>query len=228
MQSIGLYLINKLTIKIPMKRIYLFTIAFMSFVSTFAQDWVNDPKIIFGIKTGATFPTFEVSGADAKGVVPSSITSFYAGLTANMHVTGILSIQPGLSLVGKGASLSSSSGTTTQLTLLYIETPINVMANFETSHGTIFVGAGPYWDFVIGGTLSVTSKADTNIEFGSDFNDDIRSGDFGFNFLLGYQLKNGINIHTGYGLGLTNIQPDATLDKKYKNSVLSLGLGFSF
>lgn len=211
-----------------MKRIYLLTIVVMSFVSVFAQDGVSDPKIFFGIKAGAAFPTFAVSGADAKGVTPSSITSFYAGLAASIHITGIISIQPGLSLVGKGASLSSSSSTTTQLTLLYFETPINVMANFETSYGTIFVGAGPYWDFVIGGTLSVTGKSDKKLEFNTDFDNDIRSGDFGFNFLLGYQLKNGINIHTGYGLGLTNIQPDTTLDKKYKNSVLSVGLGFSF
>ena len=211
-----------------MKRIYLLTIAFLSFVSVFAQNGVSDPKIMFGIKVGATFPTFTVSGADAKGVTPSSITSFYTGLAASMHITGVLSIQPGLSIVGKGASLSSSSNTTTQLTLLYIEIPINVMANFETNNGTIFVGTGPYWDFLIDGTLSETGKANKNPVFNTDFDNDIRSGDFGFNFLLGYRLKNGINIHTGYSLGLTNIQPDATLDKKYKNSVLSVGLGFSF
>lgn len=228
MQSIALYLTNKFIIKMLIKKIYLLSMAFMSFISAFAQNGVSDPKIIFGIKAGATFPTFAVSGADAQGVVPSSITSYYTGVSGSIHITGVLSLQPGLSLVSKGASLSPLSSATTQLTLLYIETPINVMANFEMSHGTIFVGAGPYWDFLIGGTLSVTGKADTNIEFGSDFNNDVRSGDFGFNFLLGYQFKSGINIHTGYGLGLTNIQPDATLDKKYKNSVISVGLGFSF
>lgn len=212
-----------------MKKILLFLL-FATSISAFAQKGVYDPKIVFSIKAGATFPTYTVSGADAKGETPSSIASYYAGIAANIPLIGILSIQPGLSLVNKGASLSvGSSSVTTQFAPLYIETPINFMVNMATGRGGLFfVGAGPYWDFVVGGTLSITGKPDKNLDYGADFNNDIRSGDFGFNFLMGYQLKNGFNIHAGYGLGLINVQADPSLDKEYKNRVVSVGLGFSF
>jgi hypothetical protein len=61
-----------------------------------------------------------------------------------------------------------------------------------------------------------------DINFGEQ--GDMSSIDFGMNFLLGYQLKNGLSVNAGYGLGLTNNYENLSS----KNKVFSLGLGFAF
>lgn len=60
--------------------------------------------------------------------------------------------------------------------------------------------------------------------------DEIKRGKFGFNFLAGFQLDNGLNIHGGYGLGITGVtnNPDGFGDLKFKNRVFSIGLRFTF
>ena len=73
-------------------------------------------------------------------------------------------------------------------------------------------------------------KEEEDLKFGNDpEEDDLRKGDFGINFLAGYQLTNGFNVGVNYGLGLNKILPDfEDSDNKAKNRVFSVTLGFSF
>src|SRR5690606_7522070 len=118
------------------------------------------------------------------------------------------------------------------------EIPVNVIANFETSGGSLFVGAGPYYALGVAGKIRAefsetddgitnTAKIEEDIKFGNNSGATLKSGDFGINFLIGYELTNGLNIHTGYGLGLSNINTTDT-ELTVKNRVFSVGLGFSF
>ena len=61
-------------------------------------------------------------------------------------------------------------------------------------------------------------------------NDNLKSVDFGVNFLAGYQLSSGLNFGAGYGLGLTNLTPTSTssTNVEQNNRVLSFTLGYAF
>ncbi|WP_316827626.1 porin family protein [Pedobacter miscanthi] len=221
----------------------LLTVAGLGFA---ASAQTNNIKI--GVKAGVTFPTFGTSGTENQGDNWKTNTSFYVGGTVDIAVSDMFSIQPGLSLIGKGgkadlseyhAELGNSYTLTgnAKLSTMYIELPVNAVVNFNTGSGKFFIGAGPYYAMAISGktktaaTLtyggtSVSDSSNEDIKFGKDGS--MKRGDFGVNFLAGYQLNNGFNIHAGYGLGLSNLDYSDASASKVTNRVLSVGVGFSF
>jgi len=182
----------------------------------------------FGVKAGVTFPTLSIS-EDEDGAVKSN-TGFYVGGTVDFGISEMFSLQPGLTLSNKGAKMDIL-GVTAKTNLMYIELPVNALVNIPVGDGKVFVGGGPYYGMAISGKNKVSGSFEgesvsesEDIEFGDD--GEFKRGDFGVNFLGGYQLNNGFNIHAGYGLGLSNISNDS--DAKTKNRVFSVGVGFSF
>ena len=210
------------------------------------HSFAQESRVKFGVKAGVTFPTLVASGDDSD---VKTTTSFYVGGTATFPVSNMFSLQSGLSLVGKGAESSdldedfdSQDVTVTgkaKIHPLYLEIPLNAIVNFEAGSGKFYVGAGPYYAFGVGGKIkadvSSTSGGTTasasvkeDIKFGNGDEDTFKSGDFGVNFLAGYQLNNGFNIQAGYGLGLSNVFNIDSDIAKVKNRVFSVGIGYSF
>lgn len=182
----------------------------------------------FGVKAGVTFPTMSVEGDD-DGAVKSS-TGFYVGGTVDFGISEMFTLQPGLVLSNKGAKVDML-GISASTSLMYIEIPVNALVNIPVGDGKVFVGAGPYYGMAISGKNKFKGSFDgesisesEDVEFGDG--GDFKRSDFGVNFLGGYQLNNGFNIHAGYGLGLSNINGDSNGNSK--NRVFSVGLGFSF
>lgn len=213
-------------------------------MSAFAQ---NGP-VKFGVKAGATFPNFSISG-DASGDDFKTTTSFYVGGTVTFPVSDRFSLQSGLSFIGKGtesdnvSDIEAEAGVTVtgkaKINPLYLELPVNAIVNFEAGNGKFFVGAGPYVAMGIAGKVKVTGSATGNgstatatvkedIKFGTGDDDLLKRGDFGLNFLAGYELNNGFNIQAGYGLGLSNLLDVDSNIASMKNRVLSIGVGYSF
>lgn len=201
----------------------------------------NEPSITFGIKAGATFSKFSLSNNSETHYTASSVTSFYVGGTVNIPLFSVLSIQPGLLFAGKGSNTQRPSAPPasedTKFSPFYLEIPMNLMTQFELGLGTFFVGGGPYFSFSVGGKIKKTFvdqagaseiDKDANIQFGSNASNDLKKTDFGLNALLGYQLSNGVNIHGSYSFGLANIDPDDSAPPSLKNSIISMGLGYSF
>ena len=228
-----------------MKKIFTTTLFCAIGMFSFAQ-------IKIGVKAGVTIPTMSsYSTAQIFDGPPEydfkSNASFYVGGTIDFSISKIFTIQPGLTLTGKGGktevfesnfepnNLFSFQGTH-KLSTMYLELPVNAVFNYELGSGRMFFGAGPYYAVAISGEArrngiatsssitTISSKQD--VEFGS--NKDYRRGDFGLNFLAGYRLTNGFNIHAGYGLGLSSIDTDDIDETSLKNRVLSVGIGFSF
>lgn len=196
----------------------------------------QDKPVSFGVKAGVAFPnlSFSVMGMSASA---DAKTTFYVGGVADIKVSNIFSVQPGLTFMSKGTkaggqvfgdedvTVETESGS---VNISYLELPVNLLANFNAGTGKFFVGAGPYAAYALSGnTKSGGTKEDIN--FGSS-SEDMKRFDFGLNFLAGYQLTNGLNIHAGYGLGLGNLGNDnnSGFDAKVKNKVFSVGLGFMF
>lgn len=211
-----------------MKKLLLAIVGLGFSVGVFAQG----QPMGFGIKAGANFPKYNWSGAN----------SYETKASTNFHVTAFLDapiatnwfyIQPGVSLQGKGAKFIDNSSLEMTQNTMWIEVPVNVVAKFPVqSAGNFFIGAGPYVAFGISGKNKYdTNWGSTQTEF--DFGKDgtLKGTDFGLNFIGGFQLANGLMIHGGYGLGLTDLRPSNnnffTGDEKLTNRVWTVGLGFA-
>ena len=185
----------------------------------------------YGLKAGVAFPNYNFSGSNSSYSTDAATNFNVTAFLDAPIVSNYLYVQPGVSLQGKGAKLSSGSASFTQNTM-WLEVPVNFVFKAPTGNvGSLFVGAGPY----VGFGLSGKNKFDSNIvgvtsdvSFGKD--KDLKTTDFGLNFIGGYQLNNGFMIHAGYGLGLTDIRGSNNSyfnDNNLTNRVWTVGVGFA-
>ena len=199
-------------------------------------------QVGYGIKAGVNLgkisnspfeAEFEAPGVDIKEVLNPS---FYITGFADIFVAPNFSIQPGLSLQGKGSKTKASfddESAHIAVNIMSIEIPVNAVYYIPAGPGSVFLGAGPYAGYNVSGKLSgkindekIDFDGEDKVDFSGD-DKDMNAFDAGVNFLGGYKLPNGLIINAGYGLGLTNLNPDSD-SKKLNNRVLSFGVGFQF
>lgn len=225
------------------KRGLLFGIVTIVSLSALAQGKAGKAAksdLALTIKAGGSFNNFGLSGENSLNYSSKSLNSFYVGATVDLDFGKAFSAQTGLSLVGKGSTISlpfTDAFIDTKYTPLYLQLPFNLIVKSELGPGNIFLGAGPYVGMGIAGKLkrvtvnyppgTNTVERNGSIQFGSSSDKDLKTIDFGFNFLGGYRFDWGLDIHAGYGLGLTNINPDASQPKLSSRSFF-IGLGYSF
>jgi opacity protein-like surface antigen len=193
----------------------------------------QDKPVSFGVKAGVAFPNISFS-AMGTSVSLDAKTTFYVGAVADVKVSSMFSVQPGLTFMSKGTksgdafSEEEGSDLSGSINISYLELPVNLVANFNAGAGKFFVGAGPYAAYALSGNGKAGGVKE-DMPFGSN-DGEFKRFDFGLNFLAGYQLTNGLNIHAGYGLGLGKIMNDESsgVDLAVKNKVFSVGLGFMF
>lgn len=224
-----------------MKKIYSVVIACLLTGSAVAQTTsrTTSSGIKYGIKAGINFATVSLSGNDVDSEEKDALksqTSFMIGGLVDIPVGTSFSVQPGLTLSGKGSkSEFSETGYSSkdQTNIMYLEVPVNAVYKI----GGIYFGAGPYAAFALSGKEKweenmdgEVDKGEEDLQFGNNPDeDDLRRGDFGINLLGGYQLSNGLNVGLNYGLGLNNILPESNdYDYKAKNRVFSVTVGFTF
>lgn len=226
---------NKQSQKNQMKKLVL-SLLTVAALSTAALAQSSKP-VKFGLKAGVAFPNMTFSAGNASFSYGTK-TSYYVGGTVEFELSDLVSIQPGLTFIDKGTKINSSSfgfnnddfltDVNATLNFKYLELPVNALVNFKTGDaGKLFVGAGPYFAYALSANAKMGSEKE-KIEFkDSGFG----RSDYGLNFLAGFQLNNGLNIHAGYGLGLRNLVNDEDaqdFDASIKNKVFTIGLGFSF
>lgn len=189
----------------------------------------------YGLKAGVNLGKYSNVPTNFEDYQKNNV-SFYVTGFADIPVAPQFSIQPGVSLQGKGAKYEASgdngSGSMTQ-NVMSIEVPVNAVYYIPAGAGNVFLGAGPYvgfnisgkqkWDGSFGGVEA--SSGDRKMEFSGD-DKDMNLIDAGVNFLGGYKFNNGFLINAGYNLGLSNLNPGD--GEKSSNRVLSFGVGFQF
>ncbi|WP_336830311.1 porin family protein [Sphingobacterium multivorum] len=205
-----------------MKKLLLSAAILFGSLGAFAQGGLG-----YGLRAGVNIPKYSTSLGDTK-----SNTGFFVTGYLDAPVSPFFSIQPGLSLQNKGAKWVETSNSELKESVMSLDIPVNLVAKLPTGgSGNFFVGAGPYVGFGLSGKRKgeqttqgdIITKVDRDIEFGSGSGKDLKTTDFGVNFLAGYQLTNGFQINAGYGLGLTNLAPNGG---SIKNRVWSVGIGF--
>jgi len=170
------------------------------------------------------------------------IPGFHIGATAEFPINKMFSFEPGLLLSTKGYKAEESEtyqGVTSEykanLTLYYIDIPLNAKATFDVGGVKIYGAFGPY----LGIGLSGKGKTETNymgqtesdnhdVKWGSDAeNDDLKRFDFGLTFGAGAEIKSFL-FGISYGLGLVNISSYTDGGTKACNRVLGISVGYKF
>lgn len=217
-----------------MKKLFLVAVAFVMGSAAYAQtSSVGNTK--FGLKAGVNLPKYKYENKNGSYDSETN-TNFHLTGYADVPLAGALSLQPGISLQGKGAKITNSLGEVKH-DVMSIEIPVNFVGHLPAGPGNFFIGVGPYVGFNISGKqkstgtiFGFTAESERDLKFGNDANDDLKSVDFGLNGLVGYQFTSGFNIGAGYGLGLSNLIPDSEPNgsTKINNRVLSFSVGFAF
>lgn len=191
-------------------------------------------QVSYGLKAGVNLGKLS-NVSDAAKDFQKNNTSFYVTGFADLPVASQFSIQPGISLQGKGEKFKYDGNNydgSSSTNIMSIEIPVNAVYYIPTgSSGSVFLGAGPYVGFNVSGknkwdgtTPFASASGESDVKFGSA-DDEVKRIEAGANFMAGYKLSNGFLINAGYGLGLTNL--NNTGDTR-SNRVLSFGVGFQF
>ncbi len=217
-----------------MKRLFLVAAALVFGGATFAQTNNTTTTTRFGLKGGVNLPKYKyVNDAENTSNETESTTNFNLTGYADIPVGSYFSVQPGLSLQGKGAKYFESGNNKVEENVLAIEIPVNLLVNLPVGPGKIYLGGGPYAGFNVSGQRKLTTgsgTAESDLKIGNDSGDDIKALDFGLNALVGYQLSSGLNFGAGYGFGLTNLTPTSTSNTNIEknNRLLSFTVGYAF
>lgn len=183
-----------------MKKIILFFAAALILYSASAQ---------WGVKAGANFST--LTGNQTGGLKHN--TGVYGGVFYNARINGMFSFQPELVYSGQGAKVITAE----TWKLIYL----NLTGLFRYNHTSgLFVGTGPQFGIL----LSAKGKEGSS---SVDMKDNFKSTDISWAFALGYEMKNGFGLYGRYNLGLSDINALGYGDK-FKNSVIQVGLRYSF
>ena len=175
-------------------------------VASFTQ--VQAQLVKFGVKAGANFAN-QTGDANFDGIAydKEGITSYHAGLVAEIKVMEGFAIQPELLYSTEGASYKTA-GKDFINELGYISIP--VLAKFFVAEN-LSLELGPQASFL------VSEKNDFDVKNGETF-------EFGVVGGLGYKITENFFVQARYGLGLTEASKNADV----KNSVFQVSAGFMF
>jgi hypothetical protein len=179
-------------------------------------------QISFGAKAGISFVNqkrTEKKGYytyDTKGK-----TAFHVGVFGDMQIWNNIYVQPALLYSKKGATHTSSySGSVTEVSMNYIDAPLNVLYKYPVSFGKIVGGMGPVFSYAFSGKLEQNGKSKKM------FSDELKNwkrGDVSANIMAGVELNNGFIANVSYQSGLTDIYKDEVPTIKNRQLTISVG-----
>ena len=177
-----------------------------------ALTTIQAQSLKLGLKAGLNYANQTGTNltVDSKNYQTEAISSYHAGLVAELSLFKGLAIQPELLYSTQGATYKGISGTIGDITnkVGYISIPVIIKINLSKS---ISLELGPQASFLL-------SEKD-NVDLGKS-----NTFDFGVAGGLGLKVTKSIFIQARYGLGLTEISKEA----QTKNSVVQVSAGLLF
>ncbi|MBI3789209.1 MAG: PorT family protein [Ignavibacteriales bacterium] len=202
----------------------LAAMALLITTTTYAQVSL-DKGVLFGLN----FATF--GGKDATNPTPENKTGLAIGGFVSFKVADMISIEPQLLYMQKGATAKvSQGGTTADITgsYNYLEVPVLAKFNIPLAGNVAFkpnIYAGPAFALRIG-TPNLNTK--TNTQTTDQDIQNTTSTDFGLVFGIGARIPGvvlkGILIDVRYTLGLSSVD-NSVAKAEVKNRVFSILLG---
>jgi hypothetical protein len=167
-------------------------------------------------------------------VTTKNHTGFFAGASAGIPLSKMMSIEPGIYYTQKGYELNGDlnfkslsflgANAKAKLQSSYIDIPVLLKANINGFQ----IFAGPQ--------VSYLAKADLKASAGLlgfnllnktwDVTDQFNRWDMGVTGGIGYQLPNGLGVHFSYDRGLSKV--DANKNTNSYNQVFKAGISYSF
>lgn len=176
----------------------------------------------FGLRAGLNLAT-EYAKQNNQSSTTKIAPSFHIAGYYDARVSQGFSIQPGLSLQGKGGK-SDLNGETLTDKLLYVEVPVNFLGRVQAGNGEVFFGGGPYLAYGVSARVTSGRNAQ-HLEFGND-PDQLKPFDAGLGFMTGYKFFNGLVLSLSSSAGFVNIgNIEGTT---FQNRVMSFSIGYEF
>src|SRR6218665_729774 len=179
-----------------MKKIIVAAVLFLATSAT-----MNAQFLKLGVKAGVNFASQTGDAFPEQNIDKEGITSFHAGLVAELKLLEKFSIQPELLYSTQGATYKNAVSEFKN-ELGYLSIP--VMAKFYLTK-SVSLEVGPQASFLL------SEKNDFDVKNAETF-------DFGLNAGLGLKITEGLFVQARYGLGLTEASKDANI----KNTVFQL------
>jgi len=203
-----------------MKTSLRLTIA-ICFILSFVQA---QAQVKFGPEVGLNLATMTLK-TSRFGIDPKTLVGFHIGVISEIPLKENFVLQPGILYSAKGSKYSVGEEDMT-ISPGFIEIPVNALYKFDVSSAKLFVLAGPYFAFGIGGNIE-TSEGSADIQFGSGDTKTMKAFDLGFNIGAGVEIKN-FQFKVQYGLGLTNLAPVTENDAEMKVRTIGLTVAYLF
>lgn len=197
---------------------------------TFAQK--------FGVKAGMNLSNMLMKDDDETYSDEFKMKpGFHAGVTAEIPVDEIFSVETGLFLSTKGFKMCEEEEymdeyyeMEAKINLLYLDIPILAKVSYDTGGLKVFGALGPYIGMGISGKTEMTgtyngdSESETeDVEWGSE--NDLKRLDYGLSIGAGVEI-NSIVVGVSYNLGLANIAADSDYGDITNNRVLAFSIGY--
>ena len=162
------------------------------------------------------------------------------GITVGMMIDAPIgksrfSFAPGLHYVQKGTLQRPPQGTLiteSYIALRYVELNANFIYRAPGTKGNFYAGAGPSLSFKVPskkGTKIDEDKTETDVNFGTTIDKDLRGMDYGVNFLIGYRLAAGFFVTANYNRGLRDLRPvPESAPEEVMNHYFGIQIGWLF
>lgn len=229
-------------------RIYLLLVLSTLTINVFAQDesnHSNEKRFSFGVYGGLNFQNINGTNESGAALTNSLVPRFTLGINEEIYIVPEFYVQIGLQYITKGTTgnidytkFLITRSVTRELNLKYIEMPLNFLYNPMLGSGKLILGFGPYVGYCIGGTAvfsgdSAPDDTDLKIQEEAPSNETnnliyFKTLDMGANFMVGYQLANGLNLTLNSQLGLVNVNSKTSSSLVNKNTGFGLNLGYRF
>jgi hypothetical protein len=169
----------------------------------------------FGISINSLTTNFNY-GSSNKSLQPfkKDFKGLQAGASYQIGVNRMFSVVPELNFAIKGGRLKADNpGTINKSTLRFYTVEVPVFARLHINR--LYINAGPYAAYVLGGRLKVSGSSDvaassTKVSFGSSAGQ-LHRWDYGFQAGAGYNFKlsnANLTLDARYGYGLASISND--------------------
>jgi len=189
---------------------------------TVINNNTNSQTTSLGIESGLNLANMSLTPA----FTTSTRTGLMVGGFADIGVSRIVSIRPGLRFVTKGFS-TTSNGVTFNEKISYLELPMLIKASIPLQHIKPYFAAGP--------TLGIQLSASEEITAGQQ----IQTNDAGtawetidlglyFGSGLDFHVADNMDVFTGFGytLGLTNVSKIQGIEGKNNGIQVTGGIRF--